>query len=998
MTDFAIPVEQGDKEKHVGRRMLRVEDYALLKGQGQFVDDTPIKKNTLQAAFLRSPHAHAEIISIDYLAALDLPGVFAVITGEDMARETDPLIVGFENPIDYYGLAVDKVRHVGDPVAVIAAIDRYIAEDALELIKVEYKILPAVVDPVLAASPEAPLIHSRSNSNCVSKRHFIHGNPKKAFDEADNVTKIKVRYPRNSITPMETYAIVAEYVEATKGFDVLSNFQGPFSVHTVMALALRIRTAALRHRSPENSGGSFGSKLVIFPHIVVLCVLARKAKRPIKWIEDRLEHLSAASVAPNRVTELEAAYTNEGIVTGLRLAHWDDHGAYLRAPMPAPIYRMHGVSTNGYTISNLEVTNHIMITNKCPTGAVRGFGGPQLYFGVERIMQKIAKELDVDPLELMRRNLITTDKFPYKTIAGALLDSGNYHQTIDETVEEGGLRELIHRRDAARKEGRLYGIGYASCVEPSQSNMGYISTLKTGEERERAGPKDGAVASVTVAVDALGSVNVVGDSVPQGQGHRTALAQIVADQLGIDPENVVVALDTDTAKDGWSIAAGNYSCRFSPASASAADQAAEKVRLKMTRIAATMLNVGTGEIEFADNKIFAKNNPENSVPFYRVGGIAHWSPGSLPEGMDPAIRETAMWSAPELTATTANDEINTSLAYGFGFDFCGVEVDANTGEVKIDKYVSAHDCGTILNPGLAEGQIRGSWAAAYGATFLEEFKYDDDGTFRSGTFAEYTVPTAAELPNIKIVHPTPNPSPYTRLGAKGIAEGNQYSTPACVGNAVADALGYENIELPLYPAKVLSWIKGVEAKPSRPPQEFQNIASKKLPAIHGSGEFEVMATPTRVWDLLLDPIKLADIVPGCESLEVLGENKFSGVAMLGVGPVKGKFLATIELKDLEKPNKATISGSAEGPLGSSRGSGSFELIEISSGTSLRYKYEVELSGTIAAVGGRLVRGASRQLIDIFLKALARQAQDGENGDSISKNFWVRLKKIFGFSQ
>ncbi len=995
MTDFSIPVEQENKEKHVGRRMLRVEDYALLKGQGLFVDDTPVKKNTLQAAFLRSPHAHAEIIAIDYSEALKLPGVFAVITGKDMARETDPLIVGFENPIDYYGLAVDKVRHVGDPLAVVAAINRYVAEDAIDLIKVEYNVLPAAVDPVQAASIDAPLIHPRATSNCVSKRHFVHGNPEHAFDQADNTTKIKVRYPRNSITPMETYAIVAEYVEATKGFDVLSNFQGPFSVHTVMAMALRIRTAALRHRSPENSGGSFGSKLVIFPHIVVLCVLARKAKRPIKWIEDRLEHLSAASVAPNRVTEVEAAYTNDGIVTGLRLTHWDDHGAYLRAPMPAPIYRMHGVSTNGYNIRNLEVTNHIMITNKCPTGAVRGFGGPQLYFGVERIIQKIATELEIDPLEMIRRNLIKADKFPYKAIAGALLDSGDYHKTINETVEEGRLNELIERRDQARKAGRLYGIGYASCVEPSQSNMGYISTLKTGEERERAGPKDGAVASVTVAVDALGSVNVIGDSVPQGQGHRTALAQIVADQLGIDPENVVVALDTDTAKDGWSIAAGNYSCRFSPASASAADQAAERVKLKMARIAATMLNVSAREIEFADNKIFAKNNPENSVPFYRVGGIAHWSPSSLPEGMEPAIRETAMWNAPELTPTTANDEINTSLAYGFGFDFCGVEIDANTGVVTIDKYVSAHDCGTILNPGLAEGQIRGSWAAAYGATFLEEFKYDDDGTFRSGTFAEYTVPTAAELPDFKIVHPTPNPSPYTRLGAKGIAEGNQYSTPACVGNAVADALGYENVELPLNPAKVLSWIKESETKPSKPIEDILKNDFKNRPAIYGSGEFEIGASPAEVWDLLLDPDKLADIVPGCESLELLDQNKFSGIALLGAGPVKGRFLFKIELKNLEKLNKATIIGSAEGPLGSSRGSGYLELIEISAGTSLKYSYEVELSGTIASVGGRLVRGAARQLIDVFLRSLARQIGDVDGVGFANKTFWIKLKRMLG---
>ena len=277
---------------------------------------------------------------------------------------------------------------------------------------------------------------------------------------------------------------------------------------------------------------------------------------------------------------------------------------------------------------------------------MRGFGGPQLYFAVERMMQKIAAALGMDPLELIRRNLVKAGQFPYKTVAGALLDSGDYHRVIDETLAAGDLHALKRRKEDALKAGRLYGIGYAACVEPSQSNMGYISTLKTGRERARAGPKDGAVASVTVSVDAMGAVNVVGDSVPQGQGHQTVLAQVVADRLGLDPGDVAVSLDTDTAKDGWSIAAGNYSNRFSPASASAAHLAAEKVRDKMARIAATMLNVPAGDLRFEDGRIFASGNPDNAVPFYRVGGLAHWSPSSLPEGMDPGIREVAMWNAP----------------------------------------------------------------------------------------------------------------------------------------------------------------------------------------------------------------------------------------------------------------------------------------------------------------------------------------------------------------
>lgn len=996
MPDFSVPEEIREGDTHVGRRLLRVENQSLLRGDGLFIDDVPVKKGTLQAAFLRSPHAHAEIVSIETAEAEKLPGVFAVLTGKEVAEQTDPMIVGFENPIDYYGIAVDRVRYVGEPVVAVAAVDRYRAEDALDLIKVTYKVLPAAVDPVKAKGKDAAIIHPRSDSNCVSERNFVHGAPDKAFAEADHTTEMTIRYPRNSITPMETYAVITEHQEETGGFEVLSNFQGPFSVHTVMAMALRIRTAALRHHSPRNSGGSFGSKLVIFPYIVVLCVLARKAKRPVKWIEDRLEHLSASSVAPNRVTRIEAAYNKDGSVTGLRLTHWDDHGAYLRAPMPAPIYRMHGVSTNGYDIRNLEVTNYIMMTNKCPTGAVRGFGGPQLYFAVERLMQKIATELGMDPLDLMRKNMIKADQFPYKAIAGALLDSGDYLKTIEEAVTEGKLDDLIKRRDEARANGKLYGIGYASCVEPSQSNMGYISTLKTGIERERAGPKDGAVASVTVSVDALGSVNVIGDSVPQGQGHQTALSQIVADQLGLDPSEVVVSLDTDTAKDGWSIAAGNYSCRFAPASASAAHQAAFRVREKMARIAATRLNVPASEIEFSAGKIHAANNKENSIPFYRIGGLAHWSPSSLPDDVEPGIRETAMWNAPELTPTTANDEINTSLAYGFGFDFCGVEIDPNTGVVRVDHYVSAHDCGTILNPGLAEGQIRGSWSAAWGATFLEEFCYDEDGTFRSGTFAEYLVPTAAELPDIQLVHPTPHPSPYTRLGAKGIAEGNQYSTPVCVANAVADALGHEDIQLPLKPARVLQWINRDEPPPSK---DAKTVAPAKgnMSAIEGSGKMDVPAPPEKVWDMLLDPDQMAQLIPGCERLERVGDNHFTGIVMLGVGPVKGKFDVDIELADLDEPNRATLSGTADGPLGSSQGRGFFEIDKTDTGSTVRYDYSVELSGKVAAIGGRMIQGAARQMIDRFMRALVSQAGGGKvhaPGQTTS-GFFGWLKRLFG---
>ncbi|MEJ2122375.1 MAG: xanthine dehydrogenase family protein molybdopterin-binding subunit, partial [Alphaproteobacteria bacterium] len=547
----------------MGKSVLRRENGPLLTGRGAFIDDIPVKKGTLHAAMLRSPHAHAEIGSIDASAAMQMPGVRAVVTGRDMRELTNPMIVGLTTPMEYYCLAVDRVRFVGEPVAIVCAADRYTAEDALDLIEVEYKPLPAVVDPVAAAQPDAPIIHPKIGSNVFSRRVFHHGDPEKAFAEAPRQTGLTIHYPRNSITPIECYGLIAEHGPDSGSYDVLSNFQGPFSLHPVMALALRIPGNKLRLRSPVNSGGSFGSKLTLFPYIVAMCVASRIAGRPVKWIEDRLEHLAAASCAPNRVTRIEAAYTDAGEVTALRFEHWDDHGAFLRAPMPGGIFRMQGITTSCYTVRHTDVVMNIMATNKCPTGAVRGFGGPQHYFALERLMSKIARELGADPLDVIRRNLIPADAFPYRAVTGALLDSGNYEELISALVDEGKLEELRARRDQARNQGRLYGIGFAAAIEPSQSNMGYISTLKTREERARAGPKDGATANATVSIDPLGSVNVMAESVPQGQGHQTVLAQIVADQLGLQPHEIAVNLEVDTQKDVWlkSELVGNDLCQ-----------------------------------------------------------------------------------------------------------------------------------------------------------------------------------------------------------------------------------------------------------------------------------------------------------------------------------------------------------------------------------------------------------------------------------------------------
>jgi 2-furoyl-CoA dehydrogenase large subunit len=699
-------------------------------------------------------------------------------------------------------------------VALVVAESRYLAEDAAELVQIDYEPLAAVIDPRAARAASAPLLHPQAGSNEISVRKFSYGEPEAAFARAHARVALTSTYPRNSFTPMECYVVVAQHRPADGSYDVLANFQGPFSTHPVMAKALRVPGPRLRLRIPPDSGGSFGIKLSVFPYIVLAALAARITGRPVKWVEDRLEHLVAASSGPNRITEIEAAVSRDGRVLALRLDQLEDYGAFLRAPMPGPLYRMHGAVTGAYDIANVEVTNRVVLTNKMPASLIRGFGGPQLYLALGRLMQRVAVELGLDHLEVIKRNLIPRERFPYRAAAGALYDSGDYLRAVETVTGEGRLAELERRREAARAAGRRYGIGFAAVVEPGMSNMGYLSTLLTPEAREKAGPKNGAVSMVTVNVDPLGAVSVTADVTVQGQGHQTVLAQIVADRLGLSPADVNVVLEMDTAKDQWSIAAGTYSCRFTPGTAVAAQLAAERMADKLKAIAAKQLNVLPADIELVGGRIRSRSNPDNALPFARVAGTSHWSPVMLPEGMAPALRETAVWSPPELEPPSSDDRINTSLTYGFVFDMCGVEIDPVTLKPRVDRYVSIHDAGRLLNPMIATGQLRGSFVQGIAAALYEEFVYDDNGQFLTGTFADYLVPTAAEIPPVEMLRQE-TPSPFTPLGAKGIAEGNVMSVPACIANAIADALGVRDVELPATPRRIHALVAGPEPPPPR---------------------------------------------------------------------------------------------------------------------------------------------------------------------------------------
>lgn len=981
---------------YVGRRVERVEDAALLSGRGSYADDLGTRPGTLHAAVLRSPHAHARIVALDVTAAEAAPGVAAVLTGDDVQRWSRPFIAGVRQPMDHWALAVERVRHVGEPVAVVVARDRYLAEDALDLIRVEYAPLDAVVGIEAALAGDAPLLHEEVGSNVVADRDFRYGDPQAAFVAAAHRVELTVHYPRNSCTPIEGAVVIAEHLAGDEGYEVTSNFMGPFSLHAVMALALGVPGNRLRHRTPRDSGGSFGVKQAVFPYVVLMCLAARKAGAPVKWVEDRLEHLVAATSATARLTTIAAAVADDGRILALDIDQTDDVGAYLRAPEPATLYRMHGCLTGAYAIEHLAVRCRAVVTNATPTGLVRGFGGPQVYYTLERLVQRIAVELGLDVLDVHRRNFVPADAFPHRAPAGALLDSGDYAAALELALRDGGHDELLRRRDAARAEGRLYGIGYAAVVEPSISNMGYISTALTHAQRERAGHKNGGIASATVNIDLLGCVSVVVASAPAGQGHMTVCAQVAADVFGLAPGDIAVNVEVDTLKDAWSVAAGNYSSRFAGAVAGTVHLAAVELRERLARIAAHHFGCAAEAIFFRDGRVGPCDAPERALPFARMASSAHWAPALLPEGESLGLRATRFWSPAPLEAPDAADRVNTSAAYGFVFDVCALEIDRHTGRVRIDRYVTTHDAGHILNPALADGQIRGAFAQGLGAALMEELRYADDGGFQSGTFADYLVPTTCEVPDPLVLH-METPSPFTPLGAKGLGEGNNMSTPVCVANAVADALSplgdFKDLRLPLTPNRVLSLIGFDDPAPSMPRETARSEpASGGGRALSASGTTDIAASPEAVFAVLLDPAALARVIPGCHALETVGEHRYRADVTVGVGLVRARYAAEIELSELDPPRSLRLAGSGLSSLGSARGSGRVTLEPSESGTRLHYDYRAEVSGKVAAVGGRMLEGAAKIVLAELFEQLGEQAGGGAPR---RRSWWARLLRFVG---
>jgi 2-furoyl-CoA dehydrogenase large subunit len=779
----------------VGKPVQRQEDLRLVKGEGSYVDD--LEMDCHHAAILRSPHAHARIKKIDVSKALALKGVIAVLTGQEVAAQTKPISArAITRPATQYVMAVDKVRYVGEPVAVVAAEDRYIAEDALELIEVDYEALPPVVTLEDALKPDAPLVFEEAGSNVLMHDLMEHGDFAGACQEADLLLKETFKVHRYSSTPLEPWAIIAKYQKGSDAFLVWANDQQHGRSITNVCNTLGIPTHKLRLMVPD-SGGGFGIKLALWPYIVILSLLAKKANKPVKWIQTRREHLTAGSHAPDANVEIELALKKDGRILAVGIKDTQNDGSFVHT---AGIYGLIKFATmvGCYNIKATKAELLSVVTNKGPTVQNRGVGKPTMIFVLERMVDLAAKKLGLDPSEIRFRNFVKPEQMPYTTPSGEIYESGDYPECLRRALELVGYEELKRRRDAARKNGKYLGIGISAGVEPGTSNLGYYYTARGTPEY--TGNAEGAI----VSVDYDGNVNVLLGSADTGQGHATTTAQVIADMLAITPDNVSMNSHVDSLISPFLGHSGVYSNKFNDVDLGAVVMATKKIRDKMLRLAAHMLELDVNQLKLKDGKICSAKDEAKAVSFKEIASLAYKKILFLPAGEEPGLKEIAYYRNPIAKLPNRKD-FNIQLTHANSVHIAVVEVDVQSGMIEFLKYGIVHDCGRQIHPGIVEGMAIGSTVHGVGASLLEEFVYNEDGQLLSTTFMDYMKPLAMGVPKFELAH-MESPCPYTLLGTKAVGEGGSLPSLAAIANAVEDALapfGVKVTSLPITPEKVV---------------------------------------------------------------------------------------------------------------------------------------------------------------------------------------------------
>ena len=786
---------------------LSTEGKRLFGLEAQYIADLNPLPNLAYAAVVRSPHAHARVINIDADVALSVRGVVAVLTGQEVREWSRPFAVAAERPGQYYSCAIDKVRYVGEPVAVVVAVDRYIAEDARDAIEVEYEPLPAVVDIEAAIHTSAPILHEELETNVAIDRHLVYGDVDGAFQSADIIFSQRYVFPRYQSFPLETYGIVANWNQSSSQISFWANFHGPYSMLSVLAGALRVSLGQLRVVTPADVGGSFGNKIALYPYMALMALASRKAGRPVKWIEDRMESLSASSAGADRVTELEAAVSREGRILGLKMRLMDNVGAYIRAPEPGCLFRPVGNFMSAYKIENLLVNAIAVMTNVCPSGPNRGYGCQQHYFPIERAIDEIALKIGKDPVDVRLQNLIQPEEIPYRTATGGLYDSGDYPRATERALE---LSKYWKRREAktgteSASSNVWRGVGVALAIDPSGSNMGYIDVSKKATERRPNLIRVGSAQTTRLYLDATGGVTVELETAAHGQGQETTASLVVARTLGLSVESVTVIGGMDTGTRPWSVSSGSYSSRFGAVGASSVVAAANKLRDNLVRATAYFLDVHADQLVLQGGRVVFQENVEQGLTIKDVAARLHWSTGTLPAELETACNVEGTFVAEDLDYPNDHDQVNSSAVYAFAADVAVVEVDKETLDVRVVEYVTVHDAGEILHLQVAEGQLAGGLLHGLAGALYEELQYTETGDFLTGTLMDYLCPTVNEMPESILMDHIVLPTPQSLTGAKGIGESTAQTAPIAIANAVADAvyhLGVEIHELPITPSRL----------------------------------------------------------------------------------------------------------------------------------------------------------------------------------------------------
>ena len=776
--------------KLIGERVKRREDPRLIQGRATYVDDLKVT-GMRHIAFKRSDVAHGKITSIDTSAAAKMDGVEAVFTGADIAKILAPMPIGtpFPSPA-HHAVAVDVVRYAGEPVALVVASDRYVARDAADAITVTYETLPAVVDPEKAMTGQPAVIHKDFPNNLavalvpsgtgVAPDFSKVDNTAvdKAFAEAEVVISQRMVNHRLVPNAMEPRGVLAHWEPGKETMTIWSSTQNPHILKTMIAAMNGLGQHQVRAIAPE-VGGGFGAKINIYAEEYVCSVVSKKLGLPIKWIEDRTEAFVATTHGRDIIAYVDVAARKDGKVLGLKMKLIADIGAYnmlLTAAIPTLTMLMANAT---YDIPAIRTTLTEVFTNKTPTDAYRGAGRPEATYFVERAMDMLARELNMDPADVRRKNFIKANQFPYQTQMGAVYDSGDYDKALDTALKAANWDGLKAERDKARKEGRIVGLGLAMYVEVC--GLGPSSSLPTGgwEHGQVTVERDGRITATTGAS-------------PHGQGNETTFAQMLADQFSIPLEHVTILHgDTGIVKQGI----GTFGSRSQAVAGTALHLAGVKVKKKMAQFAAAMLEASEDDIVFENGTVGVKGSPAKAKPFAAIAGYAY-VPVPLPAGLEPGLSDEAFFEPANNT-------------YPFGCHISMIEIDRETGEPKLLKLVAVDDAGNLINPLIVEGQIHGGLAQGIGQAMIEEAVYNDEGQLLTGSFMDYAMPRASDFPRFEL-SATVTPTPVNPFGAKGVGEAGTLGSTPCIVNAAVDALsvyGVKHVDMMLRPEKLWRLIK-----------------------------------------------------------------------------------------------------------------------------------------------------------------------------------------------